>query len=171
MVAPNQGASPLAGKKNKKKKGEGNPVLAMNRSASHEYHLLSRLEAGIALTGPEVKSAREGRVSLKEAYAKIKDGEAFLHDAHFSPYSHTRIEQTDPRRVRKLLLHAREIRKLAKETAAGGVTLVPTKLYLKEGRIKIEIALARGKRLYDKRESRKRKEMDREIARARASRG
>jgi SsrA-binding protein len=154
----------------KKPKGGASPVLAMNRSASHQYHLLARYEAGIALTGPEVKSAREGRVSLKESYAKITAGEVFLHDAHFSPYSHARMEETDPRRVRKLLLHAREIRKLAKETVAGGVTLIPTKLYLKGGRIKIEIALARGKKLYDKRESRKKKEMDREMARARSAR-
>jgi SsrA-binding protein len=155
----------------KKSKGGENPVLAMNRSASHEYHLLARYEAGIALTGPEVKSAREGRVSLKESYAKITQGEVFLHDAHFSPYSHARLEDSDPRRVRKLLLHAREIRKLSKETVAGGVTLIPTKLYLKAGQIKIEIALARGKKLYDKRESGKKKEMDREMARARSARG
>lgn len=154
-----------------KRKREGrNPVLAMNRSASHEYHLLARYEAGIALTGPEVKSAREGRVNLKEAYARIKDGEAFLHNAHFSPYTHARLADADPVRVRKLLLHAKEIRKLAKETEAGGVTLVPTKLYLKSGRIKIEIALARGKKLYDKRESKKRQEMKREMDRARFSR-
>jgi len=154
----------------KKKKGGGNPVLAVNRSASHEFHLLTRFEAGLVLTGPEVKSAREGRVNLKEAYAKIKDGEAFLHNAHFSPYSHARLGDADPRRARKLLLHAREIRKLAKETEAGGVTLVPTRLYLKGGRIKIEIALAKGKRSYDKRERARKRDMDREIARERASR-
>jgi SsrA-binding protein len=154
----------------KKKRGGENPVLAMNRAASHEYHLLARFEAGIVLTGPEVKSARERRVSLKEAYARIRDGEAFLHDAHFSPYAHARIEDADPRRVRKLLLHAREIRKLAKETNATGVTLIPTKLYLKSGKIKIEIALARGKKVFDKRESKKQKEVEREIARARSER-
>jgi SsrA-binding protein len=159
----------LAGKK--KKQGGDNPVLAMNRSASHEYHLLTRIEAGIVLTGPEDKSARQGRVSLKEAYARIRDGEAYLHDAHFSPYTHARSEGVDPRRTRKLLLHAREIRKLAKETQAGGATLIPTKLYLKGGKIKVEIALARGKRLYDKRESKKRKEVEREIARAKSLRG
>jgi len=158
----------LAGKK--QKKDTSNPVLAMNRAASHEFHLLARFEAGLVLTGPEVKSAREGRVSLKEAYAKIKNDEAFLHEAHFSPYSHARMADVEPRRVRKLLLHAREIRKLAKETSASGVTLVPTKLYLKAGRIKIEIAVAKGKRSYDKRERAKRREADREIARERASR-
>ena len=125
---------------------------------------------GLRSPGPEVKSARERRVSLKEAYARIRNGEAFLHDAHFSPYTHARIEEADPRRVRKLLLHAREIRKLAKETKATGVTLIPTRLYLKGGKIKIEIALARGKRAYDKRESLRRKEVEREIARARTAR-
>jgi len=154
-----------------KKKHDGrNPVLAMNRSASHEFHLLARFEAGLVLTGPEVKSAREGRVNLKEAYAKIKGGEVFLHEAHFSPYSHARLSDAEPRRVRKLLLHAREIRKLAKETEASGVTLVPTKLYLKGGRIKIEIAVAKGKKSYDKRERARKRELDREIARERASR-
>ena len=154
----------------KKKKDAGNPVLAMNRAASHEFHLLARFEAGLVLTGPEVKSAREGRVSLKEAYAKIKNDEAFLHEAHFSPYSNARLADVEPRRVRKLLLHAREIRKLAKETAASGVTLVPTKLYLKGGRIKIEIAVAKGKRSYDKRERAKQREADREMAREKSSR-
>lgn len=154
----------------RRKKGGENPVLAMNRSASHDYHLSNRIEAGLVLTGAEVKSAREGRVSLKEAYARIRDGEVFLVDAHFSPYSHARLEEVDPRRPRKLLLHAREIRKLAKETSASGVTLVPTRLYLKTGRIKIEIAVARGKRQYDKRESARRREMDREMARARGAR-
>ena len=158
----------MSGKK--KKQGGDNPVLAMNRSASHQYHLLKRIEAGIVLTGPEVKSARLGRVSLKEAYARIHDGEIFLHDAHFSPYTHARVEEENPLRVRKLLLHAKEIRKLAKETQAGGVTLIPTKLYLKGGKIKVEIALARGKRLYDKRESKKNKEVEREIARAKSLR-
>jgi SsrA-binding protein len=157
----------LAGKK---KKEPRTPVLATNRAASHEFHLLARFEAGLVLTGPEVKSAREGRVNLKEAYAKVKDNEVFLHNAHFSPYSHARLADTDPRRVRKLLLHAREIRKLAKETSASGVTLVPTRLYLKGGRIKIEIAVAKGKRSYDKRERARQREMDREIARERSSR-
>jgi SsrA-binding protein len=157
----------LAGKK---KKTAGTPVLAMNRAASHEFHLMARFEAGLVLTGPEVKSAREGRVNLKEAYAKVKDGEAFLYNAHFSPYSHARVAETEPRRVRKLLLHAREIRKLAKETEASGVTLVPTRLYLKSGRIKIEIAVARGKRSYDKRDRARRREAEREMARERSSR-
>jgi SsrA-binding protein len=155
-------------KKGKKRGKE--PSLATNRSASFQYHLLLKMEAGMVLTGPEVKSARQGRVSLKEAYAKITNGELFLHNAHFSPYSHARRDDTDPRRVRKLLLNAREIRKLAKETETTGMTIVPTRMYLKNGKVKVEIALARGKRMYDKRESKKRKEIDREISRAKSSR-
>jgi SsrA-binding protein len=154
----------------KGKKGGKEPALATNRSASFQYHLLMKMEAGMVLTGPEVKSAREGRVSLKEAYAKITGGELFLHNAHFSPYSHSRRDEIDPRRVRKLLLNAREIRKLAKESESTGMTIVPTRMYLKNGRVKIEIALAKGKRMYDKRESKKRKEIDREISRAKSSR-
>jgi SsrA-binding protein len=143
------------------------PLLATNRAASHEYHLLERFEAGIALTGTEVKSAREARVSLKEAYARIDGGEAFLHDAHFSPYSQGGRDNPDPVRTRKLLLHAAEIRKLARATEAGGMTLVPTRLFLKGGRIKIEIALARGKKTYDKRAASRREEAEREMARLR----
>ena len=154
----------------KRKKGE-NPVLAMNRSASHDYHLSDRIEAGIVLTGAEVKTAREGRVSLKEAYARIRDGEVFLLDAHFSPYTHARTDETDPRRPRKLLLHAREIRKLAKETAASGVTLVPTRLYLKDGKIKVEIGVARGRRHYEKREASRAAEAQRDIDRAMSKSG
>ena len=154
----------------KGKKGGKEPTLATNRAASYQYHLVLRMEAGLVLTGPEVKSAREGRVSLKEAYAKVTDGEVFLHNAHFSPYSHARIDDSDPRRVRKLLLNQREIRKLSTETETTGMTIVPTRLYLKNGKVKIEIALARGKRLYDKRDSKRRKEMDREIERAGSSR-
>ena len=156
--------------KKKDKQEPGTKLLASNRSASFEYHLLKRFEAGIVLTGTEVKSAREGRVNLKDAYARIQAGEVFLHQAHFSPYSHARVDESDPVRPRKLLLHAYEIRKLAKETDSSGVTLVPTRLYLKQGKIKIEIALARGKRAYDKRESTKRREIEREIARAKSVR-
>ncbi len=149
------------------KKKSDVPILATNRAASHEFHLLDRLEAGIALTGTEVKSCRAGKVNLKDAYAKIARGEAVLHNAHISPYLPGSTENPDPVRPRKLLLHAREIRRLAKETEQGGMTIVPTKLYLRNGRIKVEIALARGKKLYDKREAGRRKESEREIARAR----
>jgi len=148
------------------KKKDGPRALATNRAASHEYHLLHRTEAGIVLEGTEVKSARAGKVNLKEAYARIENGEVWLHGAHISPYSHGNRENHEPVRPRKLLLHAAEIRKLAKETASSGVTLVPTKMYVKNGRIKVEIAVGRGKKLYDKREASKKRDMDREMERA-----
>ena len=150
----------------KGKKGD-DTLLAANRNASHQYELLKRYEAGIVLLGPEVKSARDGKVSLREAYARIRKGEIFLVDAHFSPYRNATHEEEDPLRPRKLLLHAAEIRKLTKELQTSGVTLVPTKLYLKGGRIKVEIAVARGKRQHDKRDSMKRREAEREMERAR----
>jgi len=150
----------------KKKKGGGDsPILASNRSASHNYHLERRIEAGIVLLGPEVKSARAGKINLKESYARISDGEIFLIGAHFSPYSHARRDEIDPVRRRKLLLHAVEIRKLARELEGTGMTLVPTKAYLKNGRIKIEIAVGRGKKVHDKRDAKRKQESDREIAR------
>jgi SsrA-binding protein len=155
-----------------RKRTKENPVLAANRKASHEFHLLQRFEAGIVLTGSEVKSARQGTVNLKEAYCRIsKSGEVFLHQAHISPYRYARGEEIDPTRTRKLLLHAREIRKLIKETQTSGMTLVPTRLYLKNGLIKLEIAVARGKKLHDKRESSRTREVEREMARAQGSRG
>jgi SsrA-binding protein len=147
-------------------KSDSGPVLASNRSAAHEFHLLQRYEAGIVLVGPEVKSARQGRINIRDAFARIKDGEVFLHNAHFSPYTEAHADNVDPKRIRKLLLHAREIRKLTKETERGGMTIVPTKIYLKKGRIKVEIALARGKQLHDKRDTLRKKEMEREMDRA-----
>ena len=155
----------------KKKGGGDSPVLANNRSAAHQYHLDKRIEAGIVLLGSEVKSVRRGKINLKESYAKIKGGEVFLIGAHISPYSHARRDEIDPIRPRKLLLHATEIRKLARELEGTGMTLVPTKAYLKNGRIKIEIAVGRGKKLHDKREAKRKREVDREIARASGSRG
>jgi SsrA-binding protein len=155
------------------KSGKGkddNPTLASNRSASHEYHLLERLEAGIALTGPEVKSCRAGKVNLKDAYARVKDGEVFLHNAHVSPYDKADRDDDDPLRPRKLLLHRREILKLQKESEQGGMTLVPTRLYLKGGLIKLEIAVAKGKKLYDKRDASRKQEAQREIERSRGVR-
>ncbi len=145
--------------------------LATNRAASHEFHLLQRIEAGIVLTGTEVKSARAGKVNLKDAFARIdKAGEIFLHNAHFSPYSHGNRQNHEPVRPRKLLLHAREIRKLAKQVEAGGRTLVPLRLYLKKGRVKVELALAQGKKLHDKREASRKREMEEEMDRARGAR-
>ncbi len=154
----------------KEKDPKARAALATNRAASHEFHLLERYEAGIALTGPEVKSCRAGRVNLKDAYVRIHQGEAFLHNAHVSPYAQAARETTDPTRPRKLLLHAQQIRRLARDTNAESMTIVPTRMYLKDGRIKVEIAVAKGKRAYDKREAARRQESEREMRRARGMR-
>ncbi len=145
-------------------------MLATNRKARHEYHLYDRFEAGIALTGPEVKSVRQGGMSLKEAYARIHEGEVLLHNAHISPYKHGNRENVDPVRTRKLLLNAREIRKLIKETETTGMTIVPTRAYVKNGWVKIELAVAKGKKFHDKREATRKREMQREMDRARGAR-
>ena len=143
------------------------PVYARNRAASHEFHLLDRFEAGVVLVGTEVKSIRAGRANLKDGYAKVLDGEVFLYNANVSPYEPGHRENEDPVRTRKLLLNAREIRKLAKETSAPGVTIVPLRFYAKAGRIKLEIALAKGKKSFDKREAIAKKDVEREMARHR----
>ena len=137
-------------------------VLASNRAAFHEYHILDKYEAGIALTGTEVKSVLGGRVQLKEGYVAIRDGEAWLFNAHISPYSHGNRENHEPLRTRKLLLHRREIEKLDQATVKQGMTLVATRIYLKNRHIKIEIAIARGKKMYDKRETELRRTVERE---------
>jgi len=145
-------------------------VVARNRAAAHEFHLLGRYEAGLVLTGTEVKSIRGGRANLKDGYAKVVNGEIFLHSVHVSPYEPATRENVDPVRVRKLLLNAREIRKLERETAAGGTTIVPLRLYLKKGRVKVELALAKGKKSFDKREAIAKRDVEREMARARGAR-
>jgi SsrA-binding protein len=137
-------------------------VLAANRAAFHNYHISDKYEAGIALTGTEVKSAMDGRVQLKEAYVGVREGEAWLFNAHISPYSHGNRLNHEPLRTRKLLLHKREIEKLDEASVKQGMTLVPTQVYLKNGRIKVEVGVARGKKLYDKREAEIRKTVDRE---------
>ncbi len=137
-------------------------VLAANRAAFHNYHIGDKYEAGIALTGTEVKSAMGGRVQLKESYVSVRDGEAWLFNAHISPYSHGNRENHDPLRTRKLLLHKREISRLDDAAAKQGMTLVPTQVYLKNGRIKIEIGVAKGKKLYDKREADLKRTVERE---------
>ncbi len=144
------------------KPDSGEKLLATNRKAFHEYFILEKLEAGIALLGTEVKSAREARINLKESYAAVKEGEAYLVNCHISPYSHGNRENHDPLRRRKLLLHSREIRKLIGKTQEKGLTLIPLRMYLKRGRIKVELGVARGKKLFDKRETERRKEVDRE---------
>jgi SsrA-binding protein len=150
----------------KAKPETGEKLITTNRKAFHEYFVISRHEAGLALTGTEVKSLRDGQVNLKDSYVVFKGGEAFLHGAHISPYSHGNIENHDPERARKLLLHRREIAKLAVQVAEKGLTIVPLRLYFRKGRVKAEIAVVRGKKLYDKRETEKRKEADRESAAA-----
>jgi len=137
-------------------------VFAANRAAFHEYHISDRYEAGVALTGTEVKSVMGGRVQLKDSYVAVREGEAWLFNAHISPYSHGNRENHDPVRTRKLLLHKREIDRLDETSVKQGMTLVPTRLYLKNGRIKIEIGVARGKKLYDKRETEMRRTVERE---------
>jgi len=128
-------------------------VLSDNRAAGHNYFLMDRYEAGMVLTGTEVKSAKTGKMQLKDAYAAVEANEAWLVNAHISPYSHGNRENQPPVRKRKLLLHRREIDKLLGETREKGLALIPTKVYLKNGRIKCELAVARGKKLHDKRET------------------
>lgn len=137
-------------------------VLAANRAAFHDYHISDKYEAGIALTGTEVKSVMAGRIQLKESYVGVRDGEAWLFNAHISPYSHGNRENPDPVRTRKLLLHRREIERLDESSTKQGMTLVATRVYLKDRRIKIEVGVARGKKLYDKRETEMRRTIERE---------
>jgi len=152
------------------KQDGGWKILADNRRAGHNYHLLERFEAGVVLSGTEVKSARSGKVQLLDSYAEIAGKEAWLVNAHIGHYSHGNRENHDPVRRRKLLLHRREIDKLQGKTREKGLTLVPTKVYLKQGRIKCEIALARGKQLHDKREAERTRTQEAE-ARAAMRRG
>jgi SsrA-binding protein len=145
-------------------------ILSDNRAAGHNYHLLDRYEAGLVLTGTEVKSAKTGKIQLKESYAEVNEGEAWLLNAHISEYSHGNIMNHVPVRKRKLLLHRSEIDKLQVETRERGLTLVPTRLYMKSGKIKVEIAVAKGKKFHDKREAAKAKEMQAEAKAALARR-
>lgn len=137
-------------------------TILTNRAAFHEYYIDDRYEAGVALTGTEVKSIRNGALQLKDSYVAIQNGEPWLMNAHVSPYSHGNRENHDALRPRKLLLHRREIDKLEQAATIKGMTLVVTKIYLKKGRIKFEIGVARGKKLYDKRESEMRRTVERE---------
>lgn len=144
------------------KKETGEKLIASNRKAFHDYFVLQKMEAGIALTGTEVKSLREAKVNLKDSYVDVDRGEAWLVGAHISPYTHGNRENHEPERKRKLLLHRREIDKLEGQIVEKGLTIVPLRLYFKSGRVKAEIAVVRGKKLFDKRESEKRRELDRE---------
>jgi SsrA-binding protein len=162
----------------KPKRGPRNPVASgerdasVNRAASHHYFLLEKMEAGIVLGGTEVKSVRAGHVNLKDAYGLIKDGELWLLNAHIGPYTHGNIYNHEPLRTRKLLVHREQLRKLIGKTQMKGQTLIPTRMYFKNGRVKLELALAKGKQLWDKRETERRRTADKEardaIRRARA---
>ena len=144
--------------------------IAENRKAFHDFHLLETFEAGIVLLGTEVKSIREGRVNLRDSFARVEDGEVFLYNVNISPYSHRGYADHEPLRRRKLLLHRDEIRKLIGKTVEKGMTLVPVRMYLKNGRVKVAVSLAKGKKEYDKRETIKRREVDRETRAAIKSR-
>lgn len=144
------------------KKG-GVKVVARNRRARHEFFIEDTIEAGIVLKGTEVKSIRQGRINIRESYASIENGEAFIHGMHISPYEQGNIHNVDPVRVRKLLLHKREIRRLAQATSLKGYTLVPLSVYFKDGRVKIQLATAKGKKLYDKREDIARRDAERRM--------
>jgi len=137
-------------------------IIAENRKASHDFHLLETFEAGLVLLGTEVKSIREGRVNLRDSFARLEDGEVWVHHIHISPYSHRGYADHEPVRRRKLLLHADEIRKLAGKVETRGMTLVPMRMYFKNGLVKLAVCLAKGKKDYDKRETLKRREAERE---------
>lgn len=147
-------------------KESGERLIASNKKAQHDYFILQKAEAGLMLTGTEVKSLREGRAQLKDSYILFKDDEAFLFGAHISPYSHGNRENHDPERTRKLLMHRREIDKLRVQTVEKGLSVIPLRLYFKGSRVKIEIAVVRGKKQHDKRETERTREADREAAQA-----
>lgn len=141
-------------------------IVCQNRKAAHDYFIDETMEAGLVLLGPEVKSLREGRSSLVDSYARVKKGEVFLYNMHITPYPYAHHVPLDPVRTRKLLLNKREIKRLIGKTEEKGYTLVPTKVYFSRGRVKVEIALAKGKRKYDKRKALKEKELKRDIEEA-----
>jgi SsrA-binding protein len=145
-------------------------IITQNKKAFHDYSIEETLEAGILLQGTEVKSLREGKANLRDSYVIVKDGEVFLLNCHISPYSHGNIMNHDPLRTRKLLMHKKEITKLLDKAAQKGYSLIPLKLYFKNSHVKVEVGLARGKKQYEKRETIKKREADREIERAMKSR-
>lgn len=145
---------------------ENRKIIVTNRKAFHEYEILDTYEAGIVLKGNEVKSIREGRVNLKDSHARIEKEEAFLYNLHISPYEHARLEECDPLRFRKLLLHKKEIKKLMGKVQERGLTLVPLELYFRQGNVKLKLALARGRNVRDKREELKKRAAQRDVERA-----
>jgi len=161
-TTPTDRAAPQKAARPRDPVASGERDAAHNRAAGHNYFLLERFEAGVALRGTEVKSIREGKANLRDAYAIIKDGEAFLLNVHIGPYSHGNMANHEETRTRKLLLHREEVRKLFTKTQVKGHTLIPTRLYFRKGRLKCEIALAKGKQDWDKRETERRREADRD---------
>ena len=145
-------------------------LIADNRKAFHDFHILETFEAGVALLGTEVKSIREGRVNLRDSYARAEGGEIWVYNIHISPYTHRGYADHEPTRRRKLLLHRDEIRKLIGKTTERGMTIVPTRMYFKKGRVKLAIGLAKGKKTHDKRETIRRREAERETRAAIKSR-
>ena len=141
---------------------EAQKIIADNRKASHDYHLIETFEAGVALLGTEVKSIREGGANLRDSFARIEDGEVWVYNIHVSPYRNRGYSDHDPTRRRKLLLHRHEILKMAGRVAERGLTLVPLRMYFKNGRVKVALALAKGKQAHDKRETIRKREVDRE---------
>ena len=148
------------------KPDSGEKLIASNKKALHDYFIVQKFEAGMALTGTEVKALRDGKAQLKDAYVIFKDDEAYLFGAHISPYTHGNLQNHDPERTRKLLLHRKEIEKLRVQTVEKGLSVVPLRLYFKGSRAKVEIAIVRGKKQYDKRETERTRELDREAAQA-----
>ena len=162
VIVPQAAAGPQKSARPRDPVASGERDAAHNRAASHNYFLLEKFEAGISLRGTEVKSIREGKANLRDSYGLIKDGEAFLLNLHIGPYSHGNISNHDETRTRKLLLHREEVRKLLSKTQIKGHTLIPTRLYFRNGRVKCELAVAKGKQDWDKRETERRRESDRE---------
>ncbi len=143
-------------------KPSGFKIVAENRKAFHAYHVLEKIEAGLVLTGTEIKAAREGKVQLRDSYADVVEGEAWLLNAHISPYSHGNIWNHEPTKKRKLLLHRAEIDRLSSKVLEKGLTLIPLKMYLKNGLLKCELGICRGKKLHDKREAEQTRDLERE---------
>ena len=155
----------------KEERRKAERIIADNRKASHDYHLIETFEAGVALVGTEVKAIREGRVNLRDSFARVTNGEVFVHNVHIGSYSSRGYADHEALRPRKLLLHRHEIRKLIGKTVERGMTLVPVRMYFKEGRVKVAISLAKGKQAHDKRETIRRREIDRESRAAVKSHG
>lgn len=146
-------------------------IVADNRKAFHDFHILETFEAGVVLQGTEVKAIREARINLRDSFARVENGEVFLYNVHIQPYSHRGYADHEPTRRRKLLLHRQEIRKLIGKTVEKGMTLVPVRVYFKKGKVKVALGLAKGKQAHDKRETIRRREIDRETRAAVKARG